>query len=183
MGMRERAVGGPQMRKRRAARKGSTAIHLQEEIANLRLELLEVRQRQVATADVLKVISRSVFDLQTLLQALVESVARLCDADKAVITRQIDGGFFRAQAHGFSDEFMSYARTVPVVPGRGSAIGRALIEGIAVHIPDVEADVDYAFIEIRLVRSDVVPLPMLSYSNSSESVPHAAALKLEMVLG
>jgi two-component system NtrC family sensor kinase len=164
MGIRERAVGGPQiLRKRRAARKSSTTIHFQEEIETLRREVLEVRQQQVATADVLKVISRSTFDLQTLLQALVESAARLCDADKAVITRQIEGVFFRAEAYGFSHEFMNYARTVPVIPDRGSVIGRALLERIAVHIPDVETDVDYAVIEGKRLGGfrTVLGIPML----------------------
>ena len=164
MGRRERAVSKPQtLRKRGAARKSATAVHFQEEIANLRHELVEVRQQQVATADVLKVISRSTFDLQTLLQALVKSAARLCDADKAVITRQIKGVFFRAEAYGFSDEFMNYARAVPVVPDRGSVIGRALLEGIAVHIPDVETDIDYAFIEGKRLGGfrTVLGIPML----------------------
>jgi transcriptional regulator with GAF, ATPase, and Fis domain len=105
-------------------------------------DLHESLQQQTATADVLKAISRSTFDLQTVLQTLVESAARLCEADKGTITRQIDGVFFRAEAYGFSDEFMDYVRNIPVVPDRGSASGRALLEGIVVHIPDVQADPD-----------------------------------------
>jgi len=109
-------------------------------IENTRLlsELRESLQQQTATADVLKVISRSTFDLQTVLQTLVESAARLCDADKANITRQQGGVFFRAEAYGFSQEFIDYVRTVPIEPERGSAFGRALLERRVIHIPDVE---------------------------------------------
>ena len=111
----------------------------------------------------LKVISRSTFDLPTVLQTLVESATRLCDADKATITRQKDGVFFRAEAYGFSDEFMDYARTVPVVADRGSAIGRALLERAAVHIPDVEADADFTFTEGRRLGGfrTILGVPML----------------------
>ena len=104
-------------------------------------------EQQTATADVLKAISRSTFNLQTVLHTLVESAARLCEADKATITRQKDGEFYRAESFGFSSEFMDYVRNVPVVPDRGSAIGRALLEGVVVHIPDVKADSDYTFTE------------------------------------
>ncbi|MGB8609167.1 GAF domain-containing protein [Bradyrhizobium sp.] len=133
------------------------------ENARLLNELRESLQQQTATADVLKVISRSTFDLPTVLQTLVESATRLCDADKATITRQKDGVFFRAEAYGFSDEFMDYARTVPVVADRGSAIGRALLERAAVHIPDVEADADFTFTEGRRLGGfrTILGVPML----------------------
>ena len=117
------------------------------ENARLLNELRESLQQQTATADVLKVISRSAFDLQTVLQTLVESAAKLCEADKATITRQKDGVFFRAETYGFSEEFVNYIRRVPVVPERGTAGGRALLEGVVVHIPDVKTDAEYTLIE------------------------------------
>jgi two-component system, NtrC family, sensor kinase len=123
--------------------------HLLGELRQRTEDLRESLQQQTATADVLKVISRSTFDLQVVLQTLVESAARLCEADKATITRQQDGVFYRAESYGFSDEFMKYVRNVPVVPDRGSATGRALLDGVVVHIPDVEADPDYTFNEAR----------------------------------
>ena len=109
-------------------------------------DLSESLQQQTATADVLKVISRSTFDLQTVLQTLVKSAARLCDADKTIITRQKNGVFYRAEAYGFSPEFMDYVRNIPIQPERGSGSGRALLEGHAVHIPDVK------LIRIYIVR-------------------------------
>ncbi len=116
-------------------------------IENTRLlnELRESLERQTATADVLKVISRSAFNLQTVLQTLVESAARLCDADKATITRQKGEFFYRAESYGFSTAFMDSVRDIPVVPERRSATGRALLEGKVVHIPDVHSDPDYQF--------------------------------------
>jgi signal transduction histidine kinase len=120
-------------------------------IENTRLvnELRESLQQQTATADVLKTISRSTFDLTSVLQTLVESAARLCGADAATITRQKEGRLVRAEAYGYSLEFIEHLRSLPVEPGRGSAMGRALLEGRAVHIPDVLADPDYALKEAQ----------------------------------
>jgi GAF domain-containing protein/anti-sigma regulatory factor (Ser/Thr protein kinase) len=112
-------------------------------------DLTESLQQRTATADVLKVISRSTFDLQAVLHTLVESAARLCDADKATIARQQGGVFFRMEAYGVSPEFIEYARTVPVEPERGSAIGRALLERKVIHIPDVQADPEYNWAEAQ----------------------------------
>jgi signal transduction histidine kinase len=118
------------------------------ENARLLRELRESLQQQTATADVLKAISRSTFDLPSVLQTLIESAARLCEADKASITRQIGGEFFRAEFYGFSAEFIEYARAFPVVRETGTATGRALLEGRVIHIPDVQADPQYSWSEV-----------------------------------
>jgi signal transduction histidine kinase/DNA-binding NarL/FixJ family response regulator len=134
-------------------------------IENARLlnELRQSLQQQAATADVLKVISHSTFDLKTVLQTLVESAARLCEADQSTITRQIGGKFFRAEAYGFSPEFMTYVRDVPVEPERGTLHGRALLEGKIIHIVDVLADPDYAWTEAQRLGGfrTILAVPML----------------------
>jgi signal transduction histidine kinase len=134
-------------------------------IDNTRLlnELRESLQQQTATADVLKVISRSTFDLQTVLQTLVESTARLCEADQATITRQKGGVFYRAEAYGLSEEFMDSVKELPVVPERATVHGRVLLEGKAVHIPDVLADPEYRFTEGQRLGGfrTVLGVPML----------------------
>ena len=134
-------------------------------IENVRLlnELRQSLQQQTATADVLKVISRSTFDLQTVLQTLIESAARFCDADKATIIREKDGALYRAEAYGFSREFMDYVKDIPIEIDRGSAAGRALLESRMVHIPDVKADPEYTLVETQKLGDyrTILSVPML----------------------
>ncbi|MGB8128108.1 MAG: GAF domain-containing protein, partial [Pseudolabrys sp.] len=135
-------------------------------IENTRLlnELRESLQQQTATADVLKVISRSTFDLRTVLQTLVESAATLCDADKGNITREKDGVFYRAaESYGYSREFVDHIRGLPIESNRGSATGRALFERRVIHIPDVRADPEYTLVDAQRLGDyrSVLAVPML----------------------
>jgi GAF domain-containing protein/anti-sigma regulatory factor (Ser/Thr protein kinase) len=121
-------------------------------IENTRLltELRESLQQQTATGDVLKVISRSAFDLKTVLDTLVESAARLCRADKANIARISGEAFQFISFFGFEPEYREYLLSLQrSIADRGSITGRTVVEGRTVHIADVMADPEFTWFEAQ----------------------------------
>src|ERR1700726_97438 len=152
MKRRSRAGGEPvKARRRRAAtlkhrnapksarRRSSSAAGQETEVARLTRELNESLERQAATADVLNVISRSTLDLEKVLNTLVESAARLCEADKGAILRPTgrDASYYIAASYRHTPEWTEYQKNLTFAPGRRSGVvGQVLLAGKSVQIPD-----------------------------------------------
>ena len=94
-----------------------------------------------------KVISRSTFDLQVVLDTLVESAVRLCEADMGTIFRPRDGAFHLAASYRLDPELKEWLGRRSMQPGRATVTGRVLLEGRTAHIPDVRADPEYTQFE------------------------------------
>ena len=155
-------------------------------IENMRLlnELRQSLQQQTATADVLKVISRSTFDLQAVLDTLVKSAVRLVHSDHAWLFRGDGDLYLRAASFGHSKDehgqIKQYMLTLTVSPGRGSIAARTALEGRPVQITDVLADPEYTLLDVQkignyraglgvpLLRGDV-PIGVLIVTRSSRA--------------
>ena len=118
-------------------------VRLFEQVQARTRDLSESLQQQTATADVLKVISRSAFDLQAVLDALLASACRLCKAEFGTIRYQRNGEYRLAATFGCEPEWIEHFAKYSTTPDRSSVFGRTIVEGRAVHIPDVLADPDF----------------------------------------
>ncbi|RUV14012.1 GAF domain-containing protein, partial [Mesorhizobium sp. M7A.T.Ca.TU.009.01.3.1] len=127
-------------------------VRLFDEVKARTAELSESLQQQTATADVLKVISRSTFDLQNVLDTLAESAAHLCDADIADFYRLVDDGFQWTTTFSRDPEAAPAHAKIMRQPGRGSVSGRVLLEQKTVHVPDFEADPEFTFTDVARQR-------------------------------
>jgi two-component system, NtrC family, sensor kinase len=132
---------------RKVSKAGLPSAGQETEVARLTRERDEALEREAATADLLRVISQSAFNLQVVLDTLVQSAARLCEADMASLVHP-EGSVYRFLAsYGYPQRLIEFMETHPVHLGRGTITGRTVIEGKPVHVADVLADPEFTFRE------------------------------------
>ena len=141
-GRRRPVIPGRKAASAKARRASAAKVDL---AAQLRRERDEAREQQAAMAEVLRVIAAAPGELQTVLDTLIKTAARLCKAHMACIVRPQDGKFAFAANHRFPSAFVKLVSGSPISGGHGTMAGRVLNEGRAIHLPDVLADRGYKF--------------------------------------
>jgi GAF domain-containing protein/DNA-binding response OmpR family regulator/anti-sigma regulatory factor (Ser/Thr protein kinase) len=140
-------------------------VRLFTELEARNRELRVALEQQTATSDVLKLISRSAFDLQPVLDTLIDSAVRLCNADRGLIYREQGEVYNVVASYGHSPEWLSVVERYPITRDRGSATGRAVLERRTIHIPDIQADPDYHWADDERGREGmhrtILAVPML----------------------
>ena len=160
--VRRRSASKPKGRSAKAMpRRGSTPAGQDTEAARLTRELDDALRRETATSDVLKIISRSTFDLQMVLNNLIETAATLCEAYRGVIFRR-DGDTYHGVAfYNASEELIEFVRSHPVTPGRHTINARVALDGRTVHVADLQADPEYKYAlrDVEAIRTELgVPM-------------------------
>ncbi|HSF07430.1 MAG TPA: GAF domain-containing protein [Methylomirabilota bacterium] len=122
-------------------------VRLFTELQARNRDLSQALSQQTAISEVLQVISRSVFDLRTVLQTLVENATSLCGAEKGFIFRRVGDVYRLAVDHGAAPDYRAFIEASPITPSRATLVGRTVLEGRAVHIPDAVADPEYGWSE------------------------------------
>ena len=148
--MRRRDANRPASGRRKITSKAQTAPigHVSADRLSRRTrERNEALERQAATAEVLKVISRATFDLQSVLDKLTDTAARLCNADVAGITRERDGAYYYASVYNYPPELHDFIRAARHERTRGSVTGRVMLDRKTVHVRDVMRDPEYTMRE------------------------------------
>ena len=165
MKTRGRKATKPRRHKARSAARPrvSSAADLARQVALLTRERDEALEQQAATSEVLKVISRSTFNLQTVLDTLVELAARLCEADLGAVTRQEGDAYRQVASYGYPPELVEFMRTHSIELGRGTITGRTALERKVVQIPDILSDPEYKFVQAQTIGAyrTLLGIPLL----------------------
>src|SRR5712671_1631420 len=151
MAKRKKSVRKPATA-RKAPTKGKPAladVDGKKEISRLRRELAEALERQKATSDILNAINTSTVELEPILDTIVKTASRLCEAEFANIFKLQGGKYHLAATNSTATAFVKYASKHPLSPGRGSVVGRVALEQKTVHLPDCLSDPEYAVLEYQ----------------------------------